>query len=156
MHPLIHEWKKAGEKIVFTNGVFDLLHVGHVTYLKQARSLGTKLIVGVNSDDSVRRLNKGPERPINPEWARKDVLEALKCVDLAIVFNEDTPLGLILQIEPNFIVKGGDYDASERDINAKKYIVGSNECHSWSGEVVAIPLVDGFSTTGIVKSLTKK
>ena len=156
MLPLIHEWKKAGEKIVFTNGVFDLLHVGHVTYLKQARSLGTKLIVGVNSDDSVRRLNKGPERPINPEWARKDVLEALKCVDLAIVFNEDTPLGLILQIEPNFIVKGGDYDASERDINAKKYIVGSNECHSWSGEVVAIPLVDGFSTTGIVKSLTKK
>ena len=153
MLPLIHEWKKAGEKIVFTNGVFDLLHVGHVTYLKQARSLGTKLIVGVNADDSVRRLNKGPERPINPEWARKEVLEALKCVDLAIIFHEDTPLELILQIEPDFIVKGGDYDASERDLSAKKYIVGSNECHSWGGEVVAIPLVDGFSTTSIVQKL---
>lgn len=156
MQPLIREWKKAGEKIVFTNGVFDLLHVGHITYLKQAATLGTKLIVGVNSDDSVRRLNKGPERPINPEWARKEVLEALKCVDSAIVFNEDTPLELIIQIEPDYIVKGGDYDASELDVNSKKYIVGSNECHSWGGKVVSIPLVDGFSTTGIVNSLKKE
>jgi rfaE bifunctional protein nucleotidyltransferase chain/domain len=153
MHPLILDWKKSGEKIVFTNGVFDILHVGHVSYLKQASALGTKLIVGVNADESVRKLNKGPERPINPEWARKEILEALKCVDLGIIFHEDTPLELITSIKPDFIVKGGDYDANESDENSKSYIVGSKECVSWGGCVVAIPVVDGFSTTGIVNKL---
>ena len=92
----IKAWREAGDTIVFTNGVFDILHVGHVTYLEQAAAQGNRLIIGVNSDASVRSLNKGPERPINPEWARVRVLEALRCVDAAIVFSDHTPLELIL------------------------------------------------------------
>jgi D-glycero-beta-D-manno-heptose 1-phosphate adenylyltransferase len=149
----IHEWKTSGEKIVFTNGVFDILHVGHVSYLKSAAELGTKLVVGLNSDNSVRTLNKGPERPINPEWARKTVLESLKFVDAAIIFNENTPLELIKEIKPHIIVKGGDYNPKESDVNSKTYIVGSKECMEWGGVVVSIPLIEGFSTTSIVEKL---
>ena len=111
INELINSWKENGEVIVFTNGVFDILHVGHVTYLEQAAALGTKLIVGVNSDASVRALNKGPERPVNPEWARVKVLESLRCVAKAIVFTEDTPLELIRSIEPDVLVKGGEAQA---------------------------------------------
>jgi D-beta-D-heptose 7-phosphate kinase/D-beta-D-heptose 1-phosphate adenosyltransferase len=146
----IKVWREAGETIVFTNGVFDILHVGHVTYLEQAAALGNKLIVGVNSDASVRSLNKGPERPINPEWARVRVLEALRCVDAAVVFIDHTPLDLILSIKPNILVKGGDYNPEETDESNKTYMVGSKEVKASGGKAIAIPLVEGFSTTNIL------
>lgn len=146
----IKDWREAGETIVFTNGVFDILHVGHVTYLEQAAALGNKLIVGVNSDASVRSLNKGPERPINPEWARVRVLEALRCVDAAVVFIDHTPLNLILSIQPNILVKGGDYNPEETDESNKTYMVGSKEVKASGGKAVAIALVEGFSTTNIL------
>ena len=146
----IKSWKNAGETIVFTNGVFDILHVGHVTYLEQAAALGTKLIIGVNSDVSVRSLNKGPERPINPEWARVRILEALRCVNVAIVFTDHTPLDLILSIQPDILVKGGDYNPDETDESNKTYMVGSKEVKAAGGVAIAIPLVDGFSTTNIL------
>ena len=146
----IKDWREAGETIVFTNGVFDILHVGHVTYLEQAAALGNRLIIGVNSDASVRSLNKGPERPINPEWARVRVLEALRCVDAAVVFTDHTPLDLILSIQPNILVKGGDYNPEELDETNKTYMVGSKEVKSAGGKAIAIPLVEGFSTTNIL------
>jgi D-beta-D-heptose 7-phosphate kinase/D-beta-D-heptose 1-phosphate adenosyltransferase len=146
----IKDWREAGETIVFTNGVFDILHVGHVTYLEKAAALGTRLIIGVNSDASVRSLNKGPERPINPEWARVRVLEALRCVDAAIVFTDHTPINLILSIQPNILVKGGDYNPEELDETNKAYMVGSKEVKSAGGKAIAIPLVEGFSTTNIL------
>jgi len=146
----IKAWREAGDTIVFTNGVFDILHVGHVTYLEQAAAQGNRLIVGVNSDASVRSLNKGPERPINPEWARGRVLEALRCVDAAIVFSEHTPLELILAIQPDILVKGGDYNPDETDELNKTYMVGSKEVKAAGGKAIAIPLVEGFSTTNIL------
>lgn len=146
----IKAWREAGETIVFTNGVFDILHVGHVTYLEQAASLGNRLVIGVNSDASVRSLNKGPERPINPEWARVRVVEALRCVDVAIVFTDHTPLDLILSIQPNILVKGGDYNPDETDESNKTYMVGSKEVKVSGGKAIAIPLVEGFSTTNIL------
>ena len=146
----IKDWREAGETIVFTNGVFDILHVGHVTYLEQAAALGNRLIIGVNSDASVRSLNKGPERPINPEWARVRVLEALRCVAAAIVFTEHTPLELILAIQPDILVKGGDYNPDETDELNKTYMVGSKEVKASGGKAIAIPLVEGFSTTNIL------
>jgi len=146
----IKAWRDAGETVVFTNGVFDILHVGHVTYLEQAAALGNRLVIGVNSDASVRSLNKGPERPINPEWARVRVLEALRCVDAAIVFSDHTPLDLILAIQPDVLVKGGDYNPDESDESNKAYMVGSKEVKASGGSVVAIPLVEGFSTTNIL------
>jgi rfaE bifunctional protein nucleotidyltransferase chain/domain len=146
----IKDWREAGETIVFTNGVFDILHVGHVTYLEQSAALGNRLIIGVNSDASVRSLNKGPERPINPEWARVRVLEALRCVDAAIVFTDHTPLDLILSIQPNILVKGGDYNPDETDESNKTYMVGSKEVKASGGKAIAIPLVEGFSTTNIL------
>ncbi len=146
----INKWRETNETIVFTNGVFDILHVGHVTYLEQAAAQGTKLIIGVNSDDSVRTLNKGPERPINPEWARVRVLEALRCVDAAVVFSDHTPLELILAIQPDILVKGGDYNPEETDESKKTYMVGSKEVKAAGGKAIAIPLVEGFSTTNIL------
>jgi len=152
----IQEIKTQGKKVVFTNGVFDILHLGHVTYLEEAAELGDFLVVGINDDASVRKLNKGPERPINGEEARAGVVSALRSVDAVVVFGEDTPLELIQMIEPDIVVKGGDYDASERDPRQKSYIVGSNETLERGGDVVAIPLVEGYSTTGIVKKMKTK
>jgi rfaE bifunctional protein nucleotidyltransferase chain/domain len=149
----LSHWKAEGKKIVFTNGVFDILHVGHVTYLEKARALGDVLVVGLNSDQSVKRLNKGPERPIHDELARKKVLEALRCVDAVIVFNEDTPLSLIQSLQPNLIVKGGDYSPTVTDPSDKKYIVGSMEAKDWGGEALVIPLVEGYSTTAAVQKI---
>lgn len=142
--------RSDGRRVVFTNGVFDILHVGHVTYLEAARSLGDALVVGVNSDASVRRLNKGPERPINPELARAQVLRALRCVDAVVIFDDDTPYALIAEIEPDVLVKGGDYDPDELDASSKLYMVGSDLVRAKGGLVAAIPLVDGFSTTAII------
>ena len=153
MIPQLDQWKKEGKKIVFTNGVFDILHVGHVTYLQQAKSLGDVLIVGLNDDDSVRKLNKGPERPINDEQSRKKVLEALRAVDGVVIFKQETPLALILSIQPDVLVKGGDYDPDQTDPTHKQYMVGSKEVKSWGGSVQVIDFVPGFSTTSVVNKL---
>ncbi|MDG1159111.1 MAG: D-glycero-beta-D-manno-heptose 1-phosphate adenylyltransferase [Flavobacteriales bacterium] len=150
---LVKEWKDHGEKVVFTNGVFDILHLGHVTYLEAAKAEGNRLVLGLNSDESVRRLNKGPERPINPEHARAGVLMALKAIDAVVVFGDDTPLALIKALQPDVLVKGGDYDPNETDPSKKTYMVGSTEVRAFGGEVAAIPLVDGFSTTNIVRRM---
>ena len=115
--------------------------------------LGDFLIVGINDDASVKRLNKGPERPINDEEARAGVVAALRVVDAVVVFGEDTPFELIQLIEPDILVKGGDYDAAERDPRKSNYIVGSNETLERGGEVVAIPVVEGYSTTSIVQKM---
>lgn len=153
MLPQLEQWKKDGKKIVFTNGVFDILHVGHVTYLQQAKSLGDVLIVGLNDDDSVRKLNKGPERPINDEQSRKKVLEALRAVDGVVIFKQETPLELIQHIQPDVLVKGGDYDPHQTDPSHKQYMVGSKEVRSWGGSVQVIDFVPGFSTTSVVNKL---
>jgi rfaE bifunctional protein nucleotidyltransferase chain/domain len=153
MLPQLEQWKKEGKKIVFTNGVFDILHVGHVTYLEHAKSLGDILIIGLNDDDSVRKLNKGPERPINDELSRKKVLEALRAVDGVVIFKEETPLALIESIQPDVLVKGGDYDPNQTDPSNKQYMVGSKEVRSWGGSVQVIDFVPGFSTTSVVNKL---
>ncbi|MDZ4822321.1 MAG: D-glycero-beta-D-manno-heptose 1-phosphate adenylyltransferase [Flavobacteriales bacterium] len=147
------KWKQTGKIIVFTNGVFDILHAGHVAYLDSARRLGHKLIVGLNGDQSVEHLNKGRERPVNKILSRCAVLSALRMVDRVLVFHEDTPLEMIKRIKPDVLVKGGDYDADESNPSSKKYIVGSKEVKEYGGKVVVIPLLEGFSTTAIVERL---
>ena len=132
-------WKFRDRKIVFTNGVFDLLHLGHVDYLGKAAELGDLLIIGVNTDASVRRLNKGPGRPINSEEQRCHLLASLFFVDAVILFDEDTPLELIRKILPNVLVKGGDYKSEQ--------IVGAELVRSAGGLVHTIPLLAGHSTT---------
>lgn len=133
------------KKIVFTNGVFDILHTGHVDYLSKARDLGHFLVVGLNTDASVKRLNKGPERPINNEHARATVLGALECVDAIILFDEDTPYELIKFIQPDILVKGSDYAVDK--------IVGYDVVMAKGGEVKTIQLSEGFSTTNIIKKI---
>jgi rfaE bifunctional protein nucleotidyltransferase chain/domain len=132
----------AGQKVVFTNGCFDLLHVGHVRYLEEARSLGDVLIVGVNTDASVTRLEKGPGRPLTPAADRARVLAACACVDRVVLFGEDTPLELITVLTPNILVKGGDYQINE--------IVGREVLEARGGRVVALPFVPGYSTTSLL------
>ncbi len=135
-------WKANGERVVFTNGCFDLLHIGHVTLLEQARRCGDRLIVAINSDASVSGL-KGPARPIVGERERALVLAALAAVDAVVIFDEPTPLNLILTAQPDVLVKGGDYDTET--------IVGAQEVRSWGGEVRIVPLVEGFSTTRLIE-----
>ncbi len=143
------------KKIVFTNGCFDILHRGHVEYLTKARDLGNVLVLGLNTDASVKRQNKSPERPINNEETRAIVLAALDCVDYVVLFDEDTPLELIKLVQPDVLVKGGDYDANETDTKSKKYIVGSDLVRARNGQVVTIDLTEGFSTTGLIEKLKK-
>jgi rfaE bifunctional protein nucleotidyltransferase chain/domain len=131
--------------VVFTNGCFDLLHVGHVRYLEAARSLGDGLIVGVNTDASVARLGKGSGRPLNPEGDRARVLAALAGVDRVVLFAQDTPLALITLLTPDILVKGGDYRLEE--------IVGREAVLARGGRVVALPFVPGYSTTGLIDRL---
>ena len=138
------EWRSAGETIVFTNGCFDILHRGHVEYLAQAADLGDKLIVGLNTDASVKRL-KGESRPINDEKSRALLLSALQFVDVVVFFDEDTPYELIKQVQPDILVKGNDYKPEE--------IVGYDIVTAKSGKVLTINLVEGFSTTNIIKRL---
>ncbi|MBM4301197.1 MAG: D-glycero-beta-D-manno-heptose 1-phosphate adenylyltransferase [Deltaproteobacteria bacterium] len=128
--------------VAFTNGCFDLLHPGHVRYLEEARSLGDALIVGVNTDASVKRLGKGPHRPLTPEADRTRVLAALACVDRVVLFAEDTPLNLITRLAPDILVKGGDYPLDE--------IVGREVVLARGGRVVALPFVPGYSTTRLI------
>lgn len=142
-------------KIVFTNGCFDILHRGHVEYLSSARDLGNVLVLGLNTDDSVRRQNKSPERPINSEETRGIIVAALECVDFVVLFNEDTPYELIKLVQPDVLVKGGDYDVNETNPISKKYIVGSDIVKARGGKVVTIDLTAGFSTTGLIDKLKK-
>ncbi|HEY6090004.1 MAG TPA: D-glycero-beta-D-manno-heptose 1-phosphate adenylyltransferase [Gemmatimonadaceae bacterium] len=139
-------WRSARkDRVAFTNGVFDLLHPGHVDLLVAARGAADALVVGVNSDDSVRRL-KGPNRPVRNEAERAFVLAAVECVDLVVVFSQDTPLELVMTLKPDVIVKGGDYTEAA--------IVGANEVKSWGGRVVIVPLTPGQSTTAIIRKLS--
>lgn len=147
---LRNEIRAANKKVVFTNGCFDILHLGHVTYLAQAADLGDFLVVAVNDDASVRAQNKGTNRPINPEHARALLLAALSFVDAVVLFSEDTPLNLIQEIQPDVLVKGSDYDANETNPESKKFIVGATEVKAYGGEVRTIDLVDGYSTTSIL------
>jgi rfaE bifunctional protein nucleotidyltransferase chain/domain len=149
---LVAMYHLKNEKIVFTNGCFDILHLGHITYLAEAASLGNRLIVGINSDRSVKALNKSPNRPINNELARIQIIAALGFVDLVVIFDDETPLQLIRAIEPDVLVKGGDYDANELNSSSKKYIVGSDIVREKGGSVVTINLVDGYSTTAIIEN----
>jgi D-glycero-beta-D-manno-heptose 1-phosphate adenylyltransferase len=134
----------AGKLVVFTNGVFDLLHPGHVRYLQQARRLGDVLIVGVNSDRSVRAI-KGPQRPITPEDERAEIVEALACVDAAVVFDEETPHALITDLEPHVLVKGADW--------AEDAIVGRDIVEARGGRVVRVPIEAGYSTTALLRKI---
>jgi D-beta-D-heptose 7-phosphate kinase/D-beta-D-heptose 1-phosphate adenosyltransferase len=139
-------WRGAqAGPVVFTNGVFDLLHVGHVALLEAARAEGAALVVGVNSDASVRRLGKGTARPLVPEAQRARVVAALAAVDCVVLFDEDTPRALILALRPDVLVKGADYE--------KDRIVGAVEVEGWGGRVVRVPLVDGQSTTTLAQRL---
>ena len=140
------QWKKEGKKIVFTNGVFDLLHKGHIFSLSRAASQGDILIVGLNSDASVKRL-KGNGRPINDENARALLLASLILVDAVVLFDEDTPLTLITSISPDVLVKGGDYTIDE--------IAGAKEVIANGGKIVINPILNGFSTTAIIKAISK-
>ena len=134
--------RAAGRRIVFTNGVFDLLHPGHVRYLQDARALGDLLVVGINADESVRR-NKGPTRPINPQHERAEVLAALACVDAVVIFSEDTPAEIIRLVQPDVLVKGADWAADA--------IVGRDTVEACGGQVVRIPVEEGYSTTAIIE-----
>ncbi|HEX9884497.1 MAG TPA: D-glycero-beta-D-manno-heptose 1-phosphate adenylyltransferase [Desulfobaccales bacterium] len=134
-----------GQKVVFTNGCFDLLHPGHVAYLEQARSLGDGLIVGVNTDASVKRLLKGAGRPVTKEGDRARVLAALTCVDKVVLFGDDTPLELITALRPDVLVKGGDYALHE--------IVGREVVENRGGRVLALPLVPGYATTALIQRI---
>lgn len=134
--------KNKKEKIIFTNGCFDLLHRGHVTYLQKARRLGTLLVVALNSDDSVRRL-KGPERPLNTLEDRMRVIAALECVDYVTSFGEDTPRDLVILLKPQIIVKGGDWKPEQ--------VAGAPEAKAWGGRLKLISFVDGKSTTSLIE-----
>ena len=132
--------------MAFTNGVFDLLHPGHIDILTAARNSADALVVGINSDDSVRRL-KGPTRPIRTDAERAYILGALECVDLVVIFPDDTPLNLVGHLRPDVIVKGGDY--------SEDTIVGAAEVKSWGGRVLVVPLTPGHSTTAIIRKLSE-
>lgn len=148
-------WRMQGLKVVFTNGCFDILHKGHVSYLVKAAEHGNRLVIGLNSDASVKRQGKGENRPINDQDARAFVLAGLSSVDLVVVFDEDTPLNLIESLQPNVLAKGADYDPCETNPSSKKYIVGSEVMKRNGGETVAIQFVDGFSTTSIIERSSK-
>lgn len=143
------DWRDAARpgRVVFTNGVFDLLHPGHVDVLLAARAAGDALIVGINSDDSTRRL-KGAGRPVRPESDRAYVLAALEAVDAVTVFEEDTPLELIRYLRPDVLVKGGDYTEAT--------VVGGDDVRAWGGNVLIVPLTTGHSTTAIIERLGKR
>lgn len=142
----VRAWKNSGQKVVFTNGCFDLLHLGHVDYLEKARNLGDKLVLGLNTDSSVSRF-KGPERPIQDQHSRARVLASLEFIDLVVFFDEDTPLSLISTLVPNILVKGSDYLAEN--------IVGADVVKKNGGEVKTIDFVPGYSTTRIVEKIKR-
>lgn len=142
--PLLCRWKFKSHRIVFTNGCFDILHYGHLYYLMEAKALGTKLIVGMNSEASVKRL-KGAHRPIQDEMTRQHMLAALQFVDAVIIFEQDTPYELIKLVQPDILVKGGDWAADQ--------IVGSDLVLAKGGEVKSLPFIEGYSTTKIEEKI---
>lgn len=143
-------WAMKGETVAFTNGCFDILHLGHVSYLAQAADTAQHLIVAINTDASVKALEKATNRPINPEIARAMVLSALSFVDAVVFFEQQTPLEIIETLKPDVLLKGADYNAEQNNIQAKDYIVGSDIVKSYGGSVQTIPFVEGYSTTGIL------
>jgi D-beta-D-heptose 7-phosphate kinase/D-beta-D-heptose 1-phosphate adenosyltransferase len=143
--PVLSSERAKGKRIVFTNGCFDLMHIGHTRYLQAAKALGDVLVVGVNSDVSVRTLDKAPDRPIVPEAQRAEVLAALGCVDFVVTFDESDPLQLITTVQPDILVKGGDW-AIDR-------IVGRELVEARGGVVKTIPLIPGLSTTGLLQRI---
>jgi len=144
---IIKDLKAKGKRIVFTNGCFDLLHVGHVRYLEEAKTLGDILVVGVNSDASVRKL-KGPKRPVLPAEERTEILSGLGCVDYVTTFDELDPLALITSLQPNVLVKGGDW--------TKEQTIGKEVVERSGGEVVIIPFVKGASTSNLIETILER
>ena len=142
----VRQWKKNKMKVAFTNGCFDILHLGHLEILTKSKEFGDKLIVAVNSDESVRKL-KGKERPINDFQTRSNMLASFSFVDYVVEFSDDTPKKLIQIIKPDFLIKGGDYK--------KKDIVGNDIVSSYGGETIIIPLIDGLSSTNTINKLNK-
>jgi D-beta-D-heptose 7-phosphate kinase/D-beta-D-heptose 1-phosphate adenosyltransferase len=140
--------RRQGRVVVFTNGVFDILHPGHVRYLNEARRQGDALIVGLNSDQSARRLAKGPGRPINPESERAEVLAALRAVDAVVIFDEDTPHDIVTALQPDVLVKGADW--------ASDAIVGRDVVEARGGKVVRVPMAEGYSTSSILERLRRR
>ncbi|GHA64125.1 D-glycero-beta-D-manno-heptose 1-phosphate adenylyltransferase [Pontibacter akesuensis] len=140
----VQRWRDQGQKIVFTNGCFDLLHLGHVDYLEKARQLGNKLVLGLNTDNSISRI-KGPSRPLQDEMSRARIMASLLFIDAVVLFDEDTPLNLITALQPDILVKGDDYAVDQ--------IVGHEVVEARGGEVKTVPLVKGYSTTNIVKRI---
>jgi len=143
----IRIWQKNGNKVVFTNGCFDILHVGHIRYLKGARDLGDYLVIGLNTDDSVQRL-KGESRPYQSENERAEILRALRFVDLVVPFAQDTPLEIITFLKPDILVKGGDYRIET--------IVGAREIQGWGGKVLTLPFIPEKSTSKILSKIDKQ
>ncbi|MCP9461427.1 MAG: D-glycero-beta-D-manno-heptose 1-phosphate adenylyltransferase [Nitrospira sp.] len=143
--PILERARADRKRIVFTNGCFDLMHIGHVRYLQQAKTLGDLLVVGVNSDDSVRSLNKGPDRPVVPDVQRAEVLAALECVDYVVIFSEPDPRRVIADVLPDVLVKGGDWSIDK--------IVGREIVEARGGIVKTIPLVPDVSTTALLRRI---
>ncbi|WP_242921512.1 D-glycero-beta-D-manno-heptose 1-phosphate adenylyltransferase [Pontibacter liquoris] len=143
----LRQWRVQDQKIVFTNGCFDLLHLGHVDYLEKARQLGDKLVLGLNTDASISRI-KGPSRPLQDEMSRARIMASLLFIDAVVLFDNDTPLELIKAVQPDILVKGDDY--------AVVQIVGHDVVEARGGEVKTVPLVKGYSTTNIVKKIEQQ
>ncbi len=141
----VRTWQKKGETVVFTNGCFDILHVGHIRYLNAAAELGDHLVIGLNTDASVRKL-KGPGRPVQNENDRAEILMSMACVDLVVPFSQDTPLEIITRLKPDILVKGGDYSTDT--------IVGAKEVKEWGGKVLTLPYHIGKSTSRILQKLS--
>jgi len=144
---IIGKWRADHKIIVFTNGCFDIIHRGHIEYLRKAKLLGDVLIVGLNSDASVRRI-KGEPRPYQSEQDRAAISDAMEMVDLVVIFDEDTPLDLICELKPDVLVKGGDYD--------HRSIVGAKEVESWGGHVIIIPFLKGYGTSKLVEKILER
>ena len=143
----VDDQRKSGKKVVFTNGVFDLLHIGHLRYLKKARQLGGVLLVGVNSDTSARRLGKGEDRPVTPQGERAELLAALSCVDAVVIFDESTPEELITRLSPDMLVKGSDWEGRENP--------GQKWVEARGGAMRFIPIETGYSTTSLLDKINK-
>jgi len=152
---LVGGWKNNNEKVVFTNGCFDILHRGHLEYLAQAADCGDRLIIAVNSDESVKRQGKGDSRPLQDEYSRELLIASLEFVDAVVLFNDDTPFGVINELLPDVLIKGGDYDPSCTDKLDKKYIVGSDIVKANGGNVQVIQFVPGYSTSKIEQKILR-
>jgi rfaE bifunctional protein nucleotidyltransferase chain/domain len=151
----VAEWKSENKQVVFTNGVFDLLHRGHIAYLAQAADCGAQFIVAVNADASVKRLGKGESRPLQDEASRALIIAALQFVDAVAIFDDDTPYTLISELKPDVLIKGGDYDANCTNPLDKKYIVGADVVKDNGGKVEVIQFVEGYSTTKIEEKIKR-